>query len=436
MEAAGVQAAIPLDESKPLGRGEAVRRWVVSHPEAALVLLLVVSVFFRVYRLNDPNRQELFDERYYVNAARVIIGLPRPPRAPYEVFPNGKDPNQEHPPLGKLIIAASIGSVGDNPLGWRLPSLLAGAGSIALLYGIVRTAGGGGWLGALAASLFAFDNLALVHSRLGTLDMMFVAFILLAAWFYLGKWPLGAGIACGLAALVKLTGITGVFSLLIFEAALMAHQRLTTGVWPRSGLRSAGLLLLGFTVMFAGGLWLLDLWLTGFSNPLQHLRFMQSWSAGLESPVGPTNFESQPWQWLYNETQLPYRYLTEPIEVGGQVVGNRVVMNLRGAMNPAIIGAASAGIGYALWRAWRFREPLALWIVAWVAGTYLPYYVLALVSDRIPYLYYFLPTLPAAAAGIALLFWQSGLPRFVTVAYLAVVLLGFLGYFPFPTFVS
>jgi predicted membrane-bound dolichyl-phosphate-mannose-protein mannosyltransferase len=419
------------DVTAPGQAGPRWWRWIAAHPEAALGTLLVVSLLFRVWRLDAPDRRLIFDEAYYVNAARVILGLPIPSSAPVSSPVPGIDPNREHPPFGKVVLAASIAAIGDGPIGWRLPSLLAGLGSIALVYGIVRTAGGDGWLGVLAAAIFAFDNLALVHSRIGTLDMMMTALLLGGALFHLGRWSFGAGAACAAAALVKIPGVYGVLALLIYEALKAMMERRASGVWPRESIRSAAFLLAGFLPVWLIGMWLLDLLVTQYSMPWEHLAYIVGAGAAHGSAAGPTNFESYPWQWLYNEVQMPYLQITDHVVVNGEEIGTRFSVYFRGAMTPAIIGAAPLALGYAGWRWWRTREPLALWVMAWVAGTYLPYFLLALVTNRITYIYYFLPVLPAVTVAIALFLRHSGLPRVAVWAYLAAVLLGFLGYFPF-----
>ncbi len=86
---------------------------------------------------------------------------------------------------------------------------------------------------------------------------------------------------------------------------------------------------------------------------------------------------------------------------------------------------------FAVWLAWRRRNRLALWAVAWGAANYLPYVVLALVSSRIMYIYYLVPTMPAIAAATALLLARSSLPRLVVWGFLAAYVLGFLAYYPF-----
>jgi dolichyl-phosphate-mannose--protein O-mannosyl transferase len=115
----------------------------------------------------------------------------------------------------------------------------------------------------------------------------------------------------------------------------------------------------------------------------------------------------------------------------GTVVATRPLVVFRGAMNPFIIGSAPLAIGYAAWRAWRHRDVLAWWCIAWIAATYLPYFPLAMLQHRVSYIFYFLPTLPAVVLAIAMLVREAGLPRVVQWAYVGMVAVAFLGYFPF-----
>ena len=63
--------------------------------------------------------------------------------------------------------------------------------------------------------------------------------------------------------------------------------------------------------------------------------------------------------------------------------------------------------------------------------TYLPFYAAAIIGQRISYLFYFLPTLPAVALASSYFLHGTPVPRVVRWAYVAAVLLAFYGYFPF-----
>ena len=80
-----------------------------------LGLVSVLSLAARLAWLSEPchapcqaptDHVLVFDESYYVNAARVIAGIAPPPNQDYATAPLGDDPNAEHPQLAKLLIAA------------------------------------------------------------------------------------------------------------------------------------------------------------------------------------------------------------------------------------------------------------------------------------------------------------------------------------------
>src|SRR5437867_3772734 len=119
-----------------LGRWAIDPRW--RSPRAALAVLALVtvaSVGARTLYIERPcsnpcrtafDHGLIFDELYYVNAARRIIGREVPKDEPYADAPAGHDPNAEHPPLAKLIMAGGMLAFGDGPLGWRFGSVVFG----------------------------------------------------------------------------------------------------------------------------------------------------------------------------------------------------------------------------------------------------------------------------------------------------------------------
>jgi dolichyl-phosphate-mannose-protein mannosyltransferase len=404
-------------------------------PGTLLALLMIAALIVRIVWLTIPQNALIFDESYYVNAARVLLGWDVPAGAPYAGSPVGLDPNSEHPPLGKLLMALSMAAFGDNGLGWRLPSIVAGMVALVAVYGIVRTAGESTRLALLAVGFVAFDNLMLVHSRIGTLDMLVVAPILVGAWLALrGRWA-AAGAATGIGMLMKLTALYGFLALLIMLALGL------WAVWRRqrrlgwADLRPVAAALIAFVVVTIGGLWLLDSQFSTYTNPIEHLRHMIEYGANLaRGVVGPGSCpgnDSAPWQWLFNDCQMSYLRVDVTVKAGDTVVAINPTIDFRGAMNPILIGSLFVAFLFTGWLAWKRQSRLAVWSVVWAAANYLPYVVLALLSQRITYIYYFLPVIPALAVATALLLRRSGLPTFVTFGYVVVFLAGFVAYFPF-----
>ena len=89
-----------------------------------------ISCFWSASRTPD---KFVFDEVHYVPAARRWTAYAEPMLNPM------------HPPLAKQLIAVSIRTFGDNPLGWRYPGVLFGAlavvANLSLRIGAVRGMG-------------------------------------------------------------------------------------------------------------------------------------------------------------------------------------------------------------------------------------------------------------------------------------------------------
>lgn len=404
-------------------------------PATALPLLLIGALAARALWLELPKGSLIFDEAYYVNAARTILGWAVAPGAHYADSPAGLDPNTEHPPLGKLLMALSMAILGDNGIAWRLPSLIGGMTALGALYLIVRAAGETAWLAILAVGLLAFDNLTFVHGRIGTLDMMVLAPMLLGAWLALReRWAL-AGLAMGVAILIKLTALYGLLALLMWLGLkLIAEWREHRRISPLS-LRPAAVFVLTFTVVALAGLWLLDSQVTTFTSPIEHFRRMIEYGANLRGPVVQSGTcpgaDSAPTQWLFNQCQITYLKVDVTVRAGEEILSTMPSVDFRGALNPLLVSAIPLAMLFAGWHAWRTNHLLARWSVIWAAANYLPFLVLDLFSERIMYIYYMLPVVPALAVATAIFLRRSGLPRLVTWGFVVAYAIGFVAYFPF-----
>lgn len=118
-----------------------------------------------------------------------------------------------HPPLGKLIIALGIKLFGLGPYGWRIMGTLLGIAMVPIIYAMARHLFRSRSLAMFAAGLLAADFMHFTQTRISTIDVYGVFFIMLMFYwmsryssmnFYRHKlaatWlPLGlAGLAFGL----------------------------------------------------------------------------------------------------------------------------------------------------------------------------------------------------------------------------------------------
>jgi predicted membrane-bound dolichyl-phosphate-mannose-protein mannosyltransferase len=353
------------------------------------------------------------------------------PDAPYAGAAPGLDPNTEHPPLGKLAIAGSMRILGDNPLGWRVPSIMASVAIVLLSYALVRALHGTQWQAVFVAAVVAADNLSLVHGRIATLDEPMLAFILLGALLLLRGRPILAGTACGVAFLVKTAAIFGVFSLLLF-VVLVRPNGLDGGQRPRRRLLPCAGVLAGFALTSFFGLWLLDAAWSPYRTPWSHLARMSDYGLSLRpATVEPSS--SQPWRWLLNEGEMTYLRVDRTTASGDEVIGQKTTVHFRGMFNPAVVGVASIGLFLCASLAFRTGAHLPVWAITWFIGNFAPYLVLHALTDRPLYIFYALPLVPTFVVSVVPLLWAAGLPRAVRWGYAAAVVLGVAVLFPFRT---
>ena len=127
-----------------------------------LLCLMSFALFFRDIG-NPPNF--LLDESQYVGSANALLA-------------HSPNPNPEAPPLGKLIVAAGIKLFGDNPLGWRIMSVVFGALTVAGLFLWVKLLVEDYSIALIAAILALLDNFMFVLARAALMDIFLVGFVI------------------------------------------------------------------------------------------------------------------------------------------------------------------------------------------------------------------------------------------------------------------
>lgn len=272
-------------------------------PALALVAVTVLGALPRLFRVGHRPEGFAWDEAYYVPAARSFL--------------EGQfDVNLEHPPLGKWLIAAGIQVLGDEPLGWRAASLVAGIVTVPLVWFLARRLLGSTTWATVAAGFVAVDGLLIVQSRTAVLDSMLPPLIVgatLAVLVHLDRGLdrrtlsgplvlagalLGAAVACKWEALPALFGVIGLWIL-------------PPGGRDRDVLRTAGIALVAvpaavYLAAHAG-----PLIQSGFDVPAF---FRSQWDAvNYHREFRVSHERSSPaWTWLWLRT--PPSYVSEALD--------------------------------------------------------------------------------------------------------------------------
>jgi len=137
-----------------------------------------------------------FDEHHFVDNARNYL--------------LGSADGNDHPPLGKLLIALGMELFGDTGAGWRSAPALFGAASIALAALLAARLFPAGPAWAFALVFVSLDGFAIGYSRVALLDGMLASLVLLCLVLLLGKSRASlaaAGVVGGLALSIKLSGV-------------------------------------------------------------------------------------------------------------------------------------------------------------------------------------------------------------------------------------
>lgn len=432
-----------------------------------LVLLAVVSVLSfatRAALLGEPCQNPctqagqhtlIFDEAYYVNAARVIAGIHPPAGSHYALSPLGSDPNAEHPQLAKLIMAGGIELFGDGPFAWRIGSLIFGSIAILGMFALVRAAGGGRWAALGASTLMASDNLLLVHGRIGTLDIYTVAMMIWGLALYLRGRPLRAGLVLAVAAAFKLVApyVLAVLVLIEFGRILACARDPDAPADWRSGPALRRLLITGFTGtgVFLGLLGIMDLIATPYDDaaghlitggPFDHVAHMIAYAAQQVSPNGPQGIASYPWAWLLDLKPIVYLRVDASLP-GAGLNAITPVSKFLGIVSPPMIALAIPALGFCLYRWQRPRRrdggpvpagdrQLAMVGPAWFIGTWVPFALLSLIDQRTSYLYYMVIVMPGVYVALSYVMtlaarveraWVTGLSAAWVLSVLAALVL-------------
>jgi dolichyl-phosphate-mannose-protein mannosyltransferase len=431
---AGENLAVPRFRQEARGYGARWRAAVI--PLALIMFALALAL----PRLSTPSAY-VFDELYYAYTAGTYVAGDE---AYSTEIPPREDPAIEwtHPPLAKLLIAGGILVAGDNPLGWRIASVLFGVAGVVVAYLLALSLTGSRVTSGLAAGLLLFDGLYLVESRTGMSNLFVLVFAncaLLAFYRVLSVSPervapslLATGLFIGLGLATKWSGIAlaGFIGLVVCwrMVKLWRFVRVTglsTADDARAGLRAhllwtpIALVALPLAIYLAS---YLHFWLTGH-DWTDFIALHQDMLA-YHRNLGVVHDDSSPWwQWPLAARGVWY-YVEERRREGIFVFANG---------NPLLYWPMVVAVAWVVIDWWGRRSSALLVLIIGFFGQWLPWAF----SPRGTFIYHFMPAVPLGCMAIAHVLtgaWRrGGMPRIAAAAYALAAVATFAWFYPLYT---
>jgi dolichyl-phosphate-mannose-protein mannosyltransferase len=396
-----------------------------AHTGLIAVILFLASHFAMLVGVTSPEKF-YFDEVHYVPAARQMLGqVAREPML-----------NPMHPPLAKQMVALSINTFGDNPLGWRYPGTLFGALAIVAVYlgGLALFAAQGP---AIAAGLIALCNQMLfVQSRIAMLDISALAFSLFAVAAFIHGFRKRrphlafalAGVSSGLSIACKWSGLFVLATCIVIVAAVRLMQGWRTQFadakaddWYRPDLWSAFRhyhFAICFVLLPALVYLATFVPLYGFSpgDILEAQRRILADNT-TSAIAGHTYMSAWPsWPFLVRPVWYLFDKITEDRIAAVVFLGNPLILW------PALLALAIT---------------LRDWIVARRADAFLvlafyfgPYLAWALLPRTLGFIYYYLPAATTASFALVYALTREPMPRWLLWGFVAVGATGFAAMLP------
>jgi dolichyl-phosphate-mannose-protein mannosyltransferase len=345
---------------------------------APISIIIGFALSLRLWRLNLP-KGYIFDEVYYAkNAASLITdGV--------ELNEQGESEFVVHPPLGKWLIGIGIKLFGNNEFGWRVIAALVGSASVLLIYLIVQRLFNSLFLSNIAAALFALDGLHLVMSRVALLDIFLMFFILLTFYLILRNDLWLSGVVIGLAAATKWSAVFVIPFLILLTVNIGGTNLVTWGKrFSQFVLTPMGIYLLSWSgwIISSKG-WARDSGSNLFSSLWNYHVEIMNFHRGLTEQH---TYAANPWSWLVLGRPTSFYYESNK-NCGAQSCSQEILA----IGTPILWWAGIFAIAITVGLLFVNRDRISAFILAGIAGTYLPWFF---IQNRTTFYFYAITIFP------------------------------------------
>lgn len=374
-----------------------------------IVIILLISAFLRLYRLDYP-KGYVFDEVYHAFTARECLKGNKAAWEWWTTPPPGVAYEWTHPPLAKEIMATSMFLLRtQNAWVWRLPGVLLGILSVYLVYLLAKKLLKNQVSCLIATFVFSIDGLNFVQSRTGMNDIYYVTFFLASLILLLNKKFIFSAIFLGLALSSKWVAI---YAYLIFLPLLLKDKLYKQIIYF--------ILIPPIVYLFS----YLPFFLLGHS--LDQFKQLQQQMWWYHTNLKAThNYASPWWSWPFN--LYPVWYFVEYF--------GKNMANIFASGNPLMFWSGSIAIVFTVWDLIKKKSENLFIILLGFFVFWLPWAL----SPRIMFLYHFSPCVPfvslALGHRLGIEFKNKRDRKFVYIL-LILITLSFLLMFPFLTGVS
>ena len=384
---------------------------------APISLIIAFALILRLWRLNLP-KGYIFDEVYYAKNANSLI------RNSVELNAQGQAEFIVHPPLGKWLIGIGIKVFGNDEFGWRISAAVIGTLSVVLIYLITKELFKSVFLSNIAAALMAFDGLALVMSRVALLDIFLMFFILLAFYSLIKNNIWLSGVAIGLAAATKWSAI---FLIPFFILLTINYFQIEPVKWLKRAAQYIFLPSLVYLLSWSGWIFTSGGWdRQSGSNVFTSLwKYHTAILDFHRNLVETHSYAANPWSWLILGRPTSFFYET-PSGCGVSSCSQEILAIGTPILWWAGIFAIALTFGFFVTN----RDRISMIILAGIAGTYLPWF---LIQSRTTFYFYAISILPFLILALIYSFnWalRYGDYRKQIIGFLVVVALNFIYFLP------